>query len=159
MSAGWEVVTGLVIVVGLFGILLPVLPGVSLIAVAIGVWAIVVGGWAWMVFAVAAALLLISGVTKYLLAQSSMSRAGVPTRTVLVAGGLGIVGFFVVPVVGLFLGFVLGAFLAEWVRLRDPRAGWQGARTAIRATGLALLIELVGGLLASASWLAGAVAL
>ena len=36
---------------------------------------------------------------------------------------LGVVGFFVVPVVGLFLGFVLGVYLAELRRV-GAAAAW-----------------------------------
>ena len=40
----------------------------------------------------------------------------------MIGGACGVVGFFVVPVVGLFLGFVLGVYVAERRRL-GRRAG------------------------------------
>ena len=52
-----EAVVGLAILVGLLGIVVPVLPGGILIFGAVLVWAVVTGGaTAWVVFAVAAAL-------------------------------------------------------------------------------------------------------
>ena len=80
-----------------------------------------------------------------------LREAGVPVRTLLLGGVLGIVGFFVVPVVGLLLGFVLGVYLAELGRLGRARA-WPSARHALTAVGWSILIELAAGLLAAAVW-------
>jgi hypothetical protein len=33
-----------------------------------------------------------------------------------------------VPVVGLFLGFVLGIYLGEYLRLKDDRQAWTSTR-------------------------------
>ena len=66
MSALGEVLVGLVILVGLVGIVVPILPGTILIFGAVAVWAWVTGGAAaWTVFAIATVLLVISGVVKY----------------------------------------------------------------------------------------------
>jgi uncharacterized protein YqgC (DUF456 family) len=70
----------------------------------------------------------------------------VPNRTLIVGGVLGIVGFFVIPIVGLVVGFVLGVFLAEQVRLRDTRQAWPSTKHALKATGLSMLIELATGI-------------
>jgi uncharacterized protein len=77
--------------------------------------------------------------------------AGVPTRVLVTGGILGIIGFFVVPVVGLFLGFVLGVYLAELARVGRDRA-WGSTRGALAAVGWSMLIELASGLLAAAVW-------
>jgi uncharacterized protein len=66
------------------------------------------------------------------------------------------VGFFVVPVVGLPLGFLLGVYLSELQRVGRERA-WPATRAAVGAAGLSLLIELAAGLLAATTWLLGAV--
>jgi uncharacterized protein YqgC (DUF456 family) len=153
-----EVVVAVVIFLGLCGVVVPVLPGLTLIFGAIGVWAFVVGGWAWMVFAGAAVLLGVAAVVKYVFANKSMKDSGVPGRTVIVGGLFGIVGFFVIPVVGLLIGFVLGAFLAEWARCGSVEAGWRGAVAATKAAGLAILIELTGALFAASLWLGAAFA-
>ena len=76
-----------------------------------------------------------------------------PGGTLVIAGLAGIVGFFVVPVVGLLLFFLAGLFLAEYVRLRDPRRAWRSALAALKGTGLGMLAELGLALLASGLWL------
>ncbi|CAM2826126.1 DUF456 domain-containing protein [Skermania piniformis] len=158
MSANGEILIGLVIAVGLVGVLVPVLPGVLLIAVAIGFWAVRTGTEiGWIVFGVAAALLVGAGVVKYTWPGRRMRYAGIPGRSLLVGALLAIVGFFVIPVLGLPIGFVVGIYLAELLRLRRNRLAWQSTVHAVKATGLALLIEFTGALLASGVWVIGAV--
>lgn len=155
MSDNDLVICGVVMVIGLVGIVVPMLPGLTLIVASIAVWAVVEqNSLSWVVLG--AAMLVSAGaqVAKYLIPGKRMSAAGVPRRTIVAGGLLGIVGFFVIPVVGLLLGFVLGAYLAERVRLRTHRLAWPSTRSAIGAVGLSILIELAAGLLAFAFWLA-----
>lgn len=153
-----DLVAGLVIVVGLVGILVPLLPGTFLVAVALLGWALAVSTpTAWAAAGIAVGILAVGAVVKYLVPGRRLQRQGVPTSTLLAGGALGIVGFFVVPVVGLVIGFVAGVYLAELRRLgRD--AAWPATLAALRAVGLALLIELAAALLATAVFLAGALA-
>ncbi len=159
MSTAGELLVALVIVIGLVGTVLPMVPGPSLVLTAIVIWAIFVGGWAWAVVAVAAVLVVGAAIGKYLVAGRSMKRYGISNRTVLIGGLVGIVGFFAIPVIGLPIGFLAGAFVAEWARDQDVRAGWRGAVAALRAAGVAILIELTASLFAVAGWLTGAIAL
>lgn len=153
-----DLVVGLVVLVGLAGIVIPLLPGTSLVAGAVVVWAIAVGGAEAWAYTVVAVLLLTAGtVVKYAVPGRRLQADGVPHRTLLLGGVLAVVGFFVVPVVGLFVGFVLGVYLAELQRVGRP-AAWPSTTSALKAVGLSLLIELSVGLTAAAVWLVGAVA-
>jgi uncharacterized protein YqgC (DUF456 family) len=152
------VLAGLLIGVGLLGIVVPVLPGPILIVAGVAVWAVPRGdavGWA--VLGVAVGVTALGQVVKYVLPGRRLKAAGVPTSTLVTGGVLGVVGFFVVPVVGLVLGFVLGVWLAETVRLPDRAAAWTSTRGALSAVGASILIELLAGLLAAAAWVTGLV--
>jgi uncharacterized protein YqgC (DUF456 family) len=152
-----ELLVGLAIVVGLVGIIVPVLPGTSLILAAVLVWSITHGtAVAWVVFAVVTTLLVAGGIVKYAVPGRGLKAAGVPNRTILLGTALGVVGFFVVPVVGLFLGFVLGVYLAELQRLGGEDA-WPSTKHALRAVGLSVLIELSAAMLAAGTWLVAVV--
>ena len=70
---------------------------------------------------------------------------------------LGVIGFFVVPVVGLLLGFVLGVYLAELAARRNQRRAWAATVHALKAVALSVGVELAGGLIATAVWVAGLV--
>ena len=152
-----ETLVGLAVLVGLVGIVVPVLPGTVLILGAVLVWAIEDGSAAaWGVFSVAATLLVVGAVVKYAVPGRRLKATGVPQRTLLLGGALGVVGFFVVPVVGLVLGFVLGVYLAEAQRVSKDSA-WPSTKHALRAVGLSMLIELAAGMLAALTWFVGAV--
>ncbi|WP_433627466.1 DUF456 domain-containing protein [Nocardia sp. CA-120079] len=158
MSAWGEVVVGLVILVGLVGIIVPILPGVILIFGAVAVWAFMTGGaTAWIVFAISTAFLVLSGVIKYTWPGRKMKDAGVSNRALFIGAIFGIVGFFIIPVVGLFVGFVLGVYLSELQRLRDNQPAWQATVHALKGVGLSMLIELFGALLATGVWVIGAI--
>jgi uncharacterized protein len=153
---GADLVCGVLVVVGLFGIVVPVLPGTILVLLGILVWASADGSaGAWTVFALATACLVVGAVVKYAVPGRRL-RAAVPTGT-LVAGGVGaVVGFFVIPVVGALVGFPVGVYLAE--RARSGAAGaWPSTREALRAVGVSILIEMVAALAATAVWITGAV--
>lgn len=153
-----DLLVGLAVLVGLVGIVVPVLPGSILILGAVLVWAAASAtAVGWVVFALVTTLLVVGGIVKYAVPGRGLKTAGVPSRTLVAGGLLGIVGFFVIPVVGLVLGFVLGVYLSELQRV-GLDAAWPSTRAALRAAGLSLLIELAAGLLAAAAWLVGAVA-
>ena len=65
------------------------------------------------------------------------------------------IGFFVIPIIGLIVGGVLGIYLAEFVRLREPGRAWDSTRAALVAIGIGMLIELTAGLLMFGVWLTG----
>ena len=92
---------------------------------------------------------------KYAVPGRNLQRQGVPNRTLVAGAVLGVVGFFVVPVIGLPLGFVTGIYLVELQRLGRERA-WPATKAALRAVGLAILIELTAAVLAAAVFVAGA---
>jgi uncharacterized protein len=153
------VLVGLAIAVGLVGVLVPVLPGLVLVWAAVLVWALEVQSpLAWSVLALATVLVAVSQVVKYVWPGRRLQAAGVPNRTLFVGALLGVVGFFVIPVVGLVVGFVLGVYLAERARLRTHGAAWPSTVHALKAAGLSILIELVAGLLVAGAWLAAAIA-
>ncbi len=153
-----DLLAALAIVVGLIGIVVPLLPGTLLIGGAALVWAWSVGGGlAWGLALAAVAVLLVGTVVKYALPGRSLKASGIPNRTLLAGGALGVVGFFVVPVVGLVLGFVLGIYLSELQRL-GSQAAWPATKVALKAVGVSVLIELLAGLCAASLWFAGAVA-
>ena len=152
-----EIVVALAIAVGLVGILVPLLPGTMLVGAAVLVWALETGGrTAWSVAALAVAVLLVGALLKYLLPGRQLTEAGVPRRTLWTGAALGVVGFFVIPVVGLVLGFVLGVHLAERARLGGRAAG-PSTLAALRAVGLSIAIQVLAGMLAAAAWLTGVV--
>ena len=153
-----EVLVALAILVGLIGVIVPILPGLVLVLAAILVWAIGESSTTgWSVFAVAALLIVAGTVVKYVVPNRRLKTTGIPSSTTWFGVALGVVGFFVIPVIGLFIGFVLGVYLAEYRRVGGA-AAWPSTKEALRAVGVSILIELAAGMLAALVWVAGVVA-
>ncbi len=81
-----------------------------------------------------------------------MKSAGVDGAVVAVALAVAVVGFFVVPVVGAPLGFVLAVYVLELAKHREHRAAWRATGQAIRAVGLNIGIELATAFAIIATW-------
>jgi uncharacterized protein len=157
MSTGGLVLVALVIVVGLVGIVVPLLPGTLLVFGAIAVWAIFENNLiSWVTLGVVTAFLAASTLIKYLWPMRRMRAAEVSTSSLVAGAVLGIVGFFVIPVLGLVIGFVLGIYLAELSKRRDQRVAWTSTKHALKGVALSVGVELCGALLATAAWVAGA---
>jgi uncharacterized protein YqgC (DUF456 family) len=147
------VLVALAIAVGLIGILVPLLPGTVLVFGAILVRALVERTTvAWVTLGVVAVLLAATLLVKYLWPMRRMKSADVGTLSLVAGGVLGIIGFFVVPVLGLVIGFVLGVYLAELAKRHDQRVAWTSTVHAIKGVALSVGVELAGGLLATVAW-------
>lgn len=155
---GLTVVVGLIMLVGLIGIAVPVLPGLLVVWAAVLVWASETQTTAaWVVFGIATTLALSGFLLQYLLPGRRMRQAGVTTSTTLAGAALAVMGFFVIPVIGAFLGFALGIYLAERIKLGAHDAAWPSTRHALKAIGLSMGIELLAGLAIASTWVIGVV--
>jgi uncharacterized protein len=147
------VLAAVLIAVGIVGIALPVLPGLVLMVAGVAVWAVPRGdAVAWTVLGIVVAIVVIGSVVKYVVPGRALRDSGVPGRTIAAGAVLGLIGFFVIPVLGLFIGFVLGVYLAELTRLGGHEAAWPSTRRALAAVGWSVVIEMATGLLAAAVW-------
>jgi uncharacterized protein YqgC (DUF456 family) len=156
MSTGGILLVALVIFVGLVGIVVPLLPGTLLVLAAIAVWAVAEHNvTSWVTLGVVTALLAVSTLIKYLWPARRMRAADVSTWSLVAGAVLGIVGFFVIPVLGLLIGFVLGIYLTELAKRHDQRVAWTSTKHALKGVALSVGIELCGALLATAVWAAG----
>ena len=148
----------LVMAIGIAGTIVPLVPGLGLVAAAALGYGLIEGfGTVGIVaFAVIVALGVAGTVAGIVVPKRAAGAAGATRSSLLLGAAVAVVGFFVVPVVGLFLGFVLGVYVAELTRVGRDLA-WPSTAAALKAAGLSMLIELAAGLLAAVTWAAGAV--
>ncbi|MGE2715847.1 DUF456 domain-containing protein [Mycolicibacterium litorale] len=153
MSAGGIFLVALAIAVGVVGIVVPILPGTLLVFGAIAVWAVVEhNAAAWVTLGVVTAVLGAALLVKYLWPMRRMRAADVRTMSLVVGGVLGVIGFFVIPVLGLVIGFVGGVYLAELGVRHDQRVAWASTVHAVKGVALSMGVELAGALLATVAW-------
>jgi uncharacterized protein YqgC (DUF456 family) len=154
MSTAGTFLVALVIAVGLVGIVVPLLPGMLLVYGAILVWSVIEHTVAsWVTLGIVTVVVGATTAVKYLWPVRRMRRAEVPTTALLVGGLLGIVGFFVVPVFGLVIGFILGVYLTELLRRQDLRRAWASTVHAVKGVALSMGVEFAGALAAAVIWL------
>jgi uncharacterized protein YqgC (DUF456 family) len=152
---GVDILVAIGIAVGLIGVVVPLLPGALLVWSAIVVWGVTVGtATGWAVVGVASALIAAGQIVKYTIPGRRLRTDGVPNRSLVVGGLVAVVGFFVVPVVGVLIGFVLGIYASEVQRV-GARTAWPSTQAALRAVGVSMLLELTSTLLAAVVWMVG----
>ncbi|HZL64941.1 MAG TPA: DUF456 domain-containing protein [Thermoleophilia bacterium] len=84
--------------------------------------------------------------------------AEVPKRSIAVAIACGLVGMYLIPVVGLFVGFGAGLLASEYLRHRDFRSALKSSVEALKATGIGILVEFGMVCLAGSVWMIGVTA-
>lgn len=149
------VFAGLLIAVGFIMIVVPVLPGLPVMWAGVLIWALGAGSTGgWITLGLASMFIIAGYLVEYLVPARRMRRAGVRTSTLVVGVLVAIVGFFVIPVVGLFLGFPVGIYLVERVRRQGHPQAWTATKHALKAVGLNILIELTTGAVVIVTWVA-----
>ncbi|ROR73630.1 DUF456 domain-containing protein [Bogoriella caseilytica] len=151
-----ELIVGLVVVIGLIGAVIQIYPGSVILLGGILVWCFFTGGSvAWWVGGIATVAVAGAYLWRFLFSWKYLADAGVPNRSMIIGGLASIVGFFVIPVIGLVVGLVAGTYLAERVRLKDHTKAWRATVAALKSTGWSILIELAGALIATGAWITG----
>jgi uncharacterized protein len=146
------VVTALLIVVGIAGTLLPILPGVALIWASTLVYGLVdgFGTVGWVAFGLITALAVASAWLGVRVPQKAAAGGSIGWRGQLLALGTAVVGFFVIPVLGAALGFVAGVYLAAVIE--DRTHALTTTRSTIRALFIASGIQFAAACTMGLVW-------
>jgi uncharacterized protein YqgC (DUF456 family) len=151
-----NVLIALVMLVGILGIVVPVLPGLLLVWAGALIWAIEQQSQTgWVVLAVATVAYAAGLALQYLVPGRRMRAAGIGSWTIMLALAVGVVGFFVIPVVGAAIGFVGAIYTIERVRAGDSARAWLATKHALRAVALNIGIELATAVAIMTTWLLG----
>jgi uncharacterized protein YqgC (DUF456 family) len=146
----------LVMAVGAVGTIVPLLPGLALIWGAGLLYGLAegFGGVGVAAFGVMTALAAGASIAGWVVPHRRASAAGASRASVWLGVLAAIVGFFLVPVVGLPLGGVLGIYVGENLRTRDPAAARAATRATIVGFGIAALVQLAAALAMIVVWIA-----
>ncbi len=143
------------IVIGLVGIVLPILPGTLLIWLAVLSYAIVEGFEAidWITFSFISIIALITGTADLWLSLLGSKKGGASWQAMLVGVIGGIVGFFflgsLLPIIGNLIGgivgYSLGVFAGQYAKLRDWNLALRATVGGLIGWGIATIIQIAGG--------------
>ena len=149
---------GILLAVAAVGTVYPVLPGSPLAIVTLLGWGWVVGSTAAWTAAILAAVVAAAGWSaSAVLTSRKLKQQQVPKASVAVALAGAVTGMFLIPVVGLFVGFGAGLLASEYARRRDLRAALGATLQTLRATGLGILVEFGMVCLAASVWTIGVI--
>ena len=142
------------IAVGVAGTIVPLVPGLGLVAAAALAYGVIEGFGAvgTVAFVVILALGVAGTAAGVVLPHRAAGRAGAPRSSLLLGAVGAVIGFFAVPVVGLPLGGVAGIYLGERLRTGDGATAWVATRATLKGFGVAALVQLAAGLAMAAVW-------
>jgi uncharacterized protein YqgC (DUF456 family) len=154
MDTGGLVLIALAMVVGLVGTALPLIPGLPIVWLAALVYGLGEGfGTSGTIAFAIITLLAVGGIVGGIVLPHRHVAAKGAERSSVLAGAIGaIVGFFVIPVIGLIIGAVVGIYAMEYRRTGDGGAAWSTTKTLLVGFGLGVLLELSAGILMVAVW-------
>ena len=146
----------LLMALGLAGVVLPFLPGLPIIWGAALLYGVLTdfGGVGWGAMIAITLLAAVGMAAGLVLPDRAGAAAGASRRTRLFAGLLGLVGFFVVPVIGFPLGACLGVLLAQYRQTEDWDSAVSSTVAVLKGFGAGLLAEMAAGLTMVLVWVA-----
>ena len=142
--------------VAIAGTVVPFLPGVPLAWGAALVYGVVGGfGTVGAVAMVVITVLAVAGTAAgFALPRRAASSAGASSGSLQLGIVLAVVGFFVLPVIGLPLGGALGVYLGERQRTGSHDLAWRATVATAKGFGLAALAQLAATVAIAVTWLA-----
>jgi len=154
------IVFALMMVTGLVGVLVPVLPGlVFMFSVAL-VYGFLIGfGIAGIAAISVIGVLTMAGVAVgFILPKRAADSAGTARRSQILGAVGAVIGFFVIPVVGLPIGALLGLLLGEYLDKGDVGVAWAATIELAKGFGLSALVQFGLGFVILLTWSAWALA-
>lgn len=132
---------------GLIGIVVPILPGIFLIWLGVGlyVWQTGFEVISLPLFLLISFIVLLAGTSDLWLPFFGAKRSGAAKRSYLLSTVGAIIGSFLLPVIGTIIGFVLGLFVGEYWKHQDAGTAVSVSWGGLKGWGIATLIQLVAG--------------
>ncbi len=149
---------GLLLAVAAVGTVFPVVPGSPLAIAALLAWGWILGSTAsWTAAVTGMVLAAIGWSASAVLTGRKLKQQQIPRQSVVVAMVGAVVGMFLIPIVGLFVGFGAGLLISEFVRRRDFAAALRSSAETLKATGAGVLVEFACVCLAGSAWTIGVI--
>jgi uncharacterized protein YqgC (DUF456 family) len=155
-----EVLTLTFMLFGLFGLIIPVIPGLVIIWVAALGYGIAsgFGTLGWIMFAIISLLMVAGSVIDNVLMGTQARQSGASWVSIAAALVFGIAGNFVLPVIGGLIAALLALFIAEWIRRKNWRESLKSVGGMAWGCGWAFVIRFIMGVVMIGLWMIWALA-
>jgi hypothetical protein len=150
-----EVLTLTFMLFGLFGLVIPVVPGLVIIWVAALGYGIAAGfgTLGWIMFAIISLLMVAGSVIDNVLMGTQARQSGASWVSIAAALVFGIAGNFVLPVIGGLIAALLALFIAEWIRRKNWRESLKSVGGMAWGCGWAFVIRFIMGVVMIGLWM------
>ena len=159
MAEDWlgGLVPPLLIIIGILGIVVPVLPGLFITLVGAFVWALITSSTTgWVIFGVCVLWFAAGIAGQYLIPGRRLRQEGIGTATLLLAVLGAIAGFFVLLDDRARAGDALDRPVCIHSRLDGDRShAWARTKVALRAVATSIGIELIAAFAIAATYVVG----
>jgi hypothetical protein len=147
-------ITQIFMLVGLFGLVVPVFPGTVIMWLAALGYGVVSGfsTWGTVLFVIITLLMLVSTVVDNLFLGAGARKGGASWRTILIALLSGVVFTLIFPPIGGLIAAPLVVLLLEYQRTGDFQLAWASLRGMAAGFGLSILARMGIGLLMMILW-------
>jgi uncharacterized protein YqgC (DUF456 family) len=153
-----QTLTLFVLLVGLFGLIVPVFPGLTIMWLGTLVYALLqnaankMTGWDWFLFGLITVLMIIGNIADNLIIARKMRDKYIPWSSILFAFAAGIIAsIFFTPLIGLAAS-PAGLFLAESRRLKNRNAAIESTKAYMIGWGWAFAARFFIGLMMIGCW-------
>jgi hypothetical protein len=156
-NSTWFVpVLSVVMGLGLVGLLFYIIPGLTIIWLAVLVYGIVVGFnvWSGIVFGIITLLMIGGSLIDNLFMGAQAKKTGASWPSIIVALVAGIAGTFILPPFGGLVFAAVGILVFEWIRKQDLKEGAKSAGGILKGCGLAVVTRFGIGALMIGLWAA-----
>jgi len=146
--------TQIIMLVGLFGLIIPIYPGTVVMWLASLGYGVVTGFTPLGIglFVVITLLMLFSTIVDNLMMGAGARKGGASWLTIGVALAAGVIGTIIWPPLGGFIAMPLGVLLLELIRTKDIRKAWDSLRGLATGWGISSIIKLGIGFIIMVLW-------
>jgi uncharacterized protein YqgC (DUF456 family) len=146
--------TQIVMLVGLFGLIVPIFPGTVVIWLAALGYGVVTGFHTLgiVLFVIITVLMLVGTLVDNLFMGAGARRGGASWTTIIVALLAGVLGTLLFPPIGGLIAAPLAILLLEYTRTRDMQQAWQALRGLATGFGLSFVVRFAIGVLMMILW-------
>ena len=159
LQVALETFTLFVLLVGLFGLIIPVFPGLVIMWLGTLVYALIqssadkMTGWDWFAFALITVLMIVGNIADNIIIARKMRDQYIPWSSILIAFAAGIVAsIFFTPLIGL-VAAPLGLFMAELRRLKNRDEAIKSTKAYMVGWGWAFGARFTIGLAITVLWM------
>jgi hypothetical protein len=153
----WILLTFMLI--GLFGMIIPIFPGILIIWLAAVTYLFVqlywgaMGGWAWFLFVMITIFAIIGSVVDNIIIARKLRDTGTPWSSIAIGYTAGLISsFFLTPFAALLIT-PAGMYAAEYRRLRDKRKAFDSTKAWMIGFGWSFIALFIIGAIMILLWL------